>query len=46
MNDILPAVSGTWRYLESEVRDIVQSYGYNEMFAAARIYGALQTIDR
>jgi histidyl-tRNA synthetase len=31
MNDILPAVSGTWRYLESEVRDIVQSYGYNEI---------------
>ena len=31
MNDILPEVSGTWRYLESAVRDIVQSYGYSEI---------------
>ncbi len=31
MNDILPDVSGTWRYLESVVRDIVQSYGYGEI---------------
>ncbi|MDH3430266.1 MAG: histidine--tRNA ligase [Gammaproteobacteria bacterium] len=31
MNDILPDVSGTWRYLESVVRDIVQSYGYAEI---------------
>jgi histidyl-tRNA synthetase len=31
MNDILPGVAATWRYLESEVRDIVQSYGYEEI---------------
>ena len=31
MNDILPEVAGTWRYLESTVRDIVQSYGYQEI---------------
>jgi histidyl-tRNA synthetase len=31
MNDILPDVSGTWRYLETVVRDIVQSYGYAEI---------------
>ncbi len=31
MNDILPEISGTWRFLESEVRDIVQSYGYREI---------------
>ena len=31
MNDILPEVAGTWRYLESEVQDIVQSYGYDEI---------------
>jgi histidyl-tRNA synthetase len=31
MNDILPDVSGTWRYLETVVRDIVQSYGYSEI---------------
>jgi histidyl-tRNA synthetase len=31
MNDILPDVSATWRYLESVVRDIVQSYGYSEI---------------
>ena len=31
MNDILPEVSGTWRYLEGTVRDIVQSYGYREI---------------
>ena len=31
MNDILPGVAGTWRYLESVVRDIVQSYGYEEI---------------
>ena len=31
MNDILPEVSGTWRYLESVVEGIVQSYGYAEI---------------
>jgi histidyl-tRNA synthetase len=31
MNDILPDASGTWRYLETVVRDIVQSYGYAEI---------------
>jgi histidyl-tRNA synthetase len=31
MNDILPEDSGTWRYLESVVREIVQSYGYSEI---------------
>ena len=31
MNDILPEVSGTWRYLESIVQEIVRSYGYSEI---------------
>jgi histidyl-tRNA synthetase len=31
MNDILPDVSGTWRYLETVVQDIVESYGYAEI---------------
>lgn len=31
MNDVLPEISGTWRYLETVVRDIVQSYGYAEI---------------
>jgi histidyl-tRNA synthetase len=31
MNDILPGVAGTWRYLESVVQDIVRSYGYSEI---------------
>ncbi|MDH3304837.1 MAG: histidine--tRNA ligase [Gammaproteobacteria bacterium] len=31
MNDILPEVSGTWRYLESILHEIVQSYGYAEI---------------
>ncbi len=31
MNDILPGVSGTWRYLESVVQEIVHSYGYSEI---------------
>ncbi len=31
MNDILPEIADTWRYLESEVQDIVHSYGYNEI---------------
>lgn len=31
MNDILPDVSGTWRYLEQIVQDIFHSYGYNEI---------------
>jgi histidyl-tRNA synthetase len=31
MNDILPEVSATWRYLESVVQDIVESYGYSEI---------------
>jgi histidyl-tRNA synthetase len=31
MNDILPEVSATWRYLESVVQNIVESYGYSEI---------------
>ena len=31
MNDILPAESGTWQFLESTVRELVTSYGYQEM---------------
>ena len=31
MNDILPQDSATWRYLESVVREVVQSYGYKEI---------------
>jgi histidyl-tRNA synthetase len=31
MNDILPEISATWRYLESIVQDIVRSYGYAEI---------------
>lgn len=31
MNDILPDVSGTWRYLEQVVQRIVRSYGYDEI---------------
>ena len=31
MNDILPDVSGTWRYLEQVVQDLVHSYGYAEI---------------
>jgi len=31
MNDILPDISGTWRYLEQVVQGIVRSYGYDEI---------------
>ncbi|MDX1507765.1 MAG: ATP phosphoribosyltransferase regulatory subunit, partial [Woeseiaceae bacterium] len=31
MNDLLPAASATWQYLEGVVRDIIQSYGYAEI---------------
>lgn len=31
MNDILPAVMSTWRYVESVVQDVVESYGYKEI---------------
>ncbi len=31
MNDVLPDVSGTWRYLEEVVREVVESYGYHEI---------------
>jgi histidyl-tRNA synthetase len=31
MNDILPGVSATWRYLEQSVQDIVGAYGYDEI---------------
>jgi len=31
MNDILPEDAATWRYLESIVLDVVQSYGYREI---------------
>jgi len=31
MNDILPDVTGTWRYLERIVQDLVHAYGYAEI---------------
>ena len=31
MNDILPEAAAVWRYVETEVRDIVESYGYSEI---------------
>ena len=31
MNDVLPEVAGTWRYLESVVQQVVESYGYREI---------------
>ncbi len=31
MNDILPPVAASWQYLESVVRDVVESYGYDEI---------------
>ena len=31
MNDILPTEIGAWQYLERTVREIVTSYGYEEM---------------
>jgi len=31
MNDILPDVSGTWRYLEQVLREIAAAYGYAEI---------------
>ncbi len=31
MNDILPDVAHTWEYLETEVEDIVESYGYRQV---------------
>jgi len=31
MHDILPAESGTWRYVESVLHDVVARYGYHEL---------------
>lgn len=31
MNDILPDATAVWRYLETIVRDVVESYGYREI---------------
>ena len=31
MNDILPDESGTWRYLETVVQQLVHTYGYDEI---------------
>ena len=31
MNDVLPEVSGRWRYVESVVREVIESYGYQEI---------------
>ena len=31
VNDLLPDTLGTWRYLESEIIQIVESYGFNEI---------------
>ncbi len=33
MNDVLPADIGTWQFLEGTVRELVSSYGYQEMRA-------------
>lgn len=31
MNDVLPAEIGTWQFLESTIRELVASYGFQEM---------------
>ncbi len=31
MNDVLPEVSGTWRFVESVVLEVIESYGYQEI---------------
>ena len=31
MNDLLPEASGTWRFVESTVREVIESYGYQEI---------------
>jgi histidyl-tRNA synthetase len=31
MNDVLPDTSGTWRYVETVVREVIESYGYEEI---------------
>lgn len=31
MNDVLPDASRTWRYVESIVREVIESYGYEEI---------------
>ena len=31
MNDVLPTDSGTWRFVESIVREVIESYGYQEI---------------
>jgi histidyl-tRNA synthetase len=31
MNDILPEVTATWRHVENAVREVIESYGYQEI---------------
>ncbi|MFQ5982983.1 MAG: histidine--tRNA ligase [Woeseiaceae bacterium] len=31
MNDVLPDASGTWRHVETVVREVIESYGYQEI---------------
>ncbi len=31
MNDVLPKHSGIWRYVESVIREVIESYGYQEI---------------
>ena len=31
MNDVLPEISGTWRYVEEVVREVVEAFGYSEI---------------
>lgn len=31
MNDVLPEASGTWRFVETIVREVIESYGYQEI---------------
>lgn len=31
MNDVLPDDSGTWRFVESVIREVIESYGYREI---------------
>ena len=38
MNDILPDVATRWQYLESEVEDIIQAYGYRQVIVEKEMY--------
>ena len=45
MNDILPDATATWSYLEAIVKDVIESYGYQD-YGLTAIYDSMKEFAR